>query len=279
MRIIPRKIKVKTEFFKNITLGDIICAFIGISVAIALFMANFPYHIWVGMAWLVIAIAMFFPIADGVRMYYTLGYLFRFLAQKKKYSKDAKNENAKISAIIPFEGIVNDRFIDYKEYYAQVVEITPMEFGLLNEFKQNMLIETFANAIRRITDFQQAAIVKESKAMILDNYVYLEDKKYDALLELQYEGEITQKEVEARAGVFEGRVSRVEAMNRQEKVYKDYFYFVVFDKDKESLETTTDGIMSTLSNSATPLTTRRLYGKDLVVFLKANYGKEFDSKT
>lgn len=278
MRIIPRKIKVKTEFFKNITLGDIICAFIGIAVAIALFMANFTYHIWVGMAWLVIAIAMFFPIADGVRMYYTLGYLFRFLAQKKKYTKDAKNENAKISAIIPFEGIVNDRFIDYKEYYAQVVEITPMEFGLLNEFKQNILIETFANAIRRITDFQQAAIVKESKAMILDNYVYLEDKKYDSLLELQYEGEITQKEVEARAGVFEGRVSRVEAMNRQEKVYKDYFYFVVFDKDKESLETTTDGIMSTLSNSATPLTTRRLYGKDLAVFLKANYGKEFDER-
>lgn len=278
MRIIPRKIKVKTEFFKNVTLGDVICAFIGIAVAIALFVANFPYHIWVGMAWLVIAIAMFFPVADGVRMYYTLGYLFRFFAQKKKYSKDAKNANAKISAIIPFEGIVNDRFIDYKEYYAQVIEITPMEFGLLNEFKQNMLIETFANAIRRITDFQQAAIVKESKAMILDNYVYLEDKKYDALLELQYEGEITQKEVEARAGVFEGRVSRVEAMNRQEKVFKDYFYFVVFDKDKEALETTTDGMMSTLSNSATPLTTRRLYGKDLAVFLKANYGKDFDER-
>ncbi|MCI5797040.1 MAG: ATP-binding protein [Firmicutes bacterium] len=278
MRIIPRKIKVKTEFFKNVTLGDVICGFIGVGVALALFLANFPYHIWVGIGWLVIAISMFFPIADGVRMYYTLGYLFRFLAQKKKYSKDAKNANAKITAIIPFEGIVNDRFIDYKEYYAQVIEITPMEFGLLNEFKQNMLIETFANAIRRITDFQQAAIVKESKAMILDNYVYLEDKKYDALMELQYEGEITQKEVEARAGVFEGRVSRVEAMNRQEKVFKDYFYFVVFDKDKEALETTTDGIMSTLSNSATPLTTRRLYGKDLAVFLKANYGKEFDER-
>lgn len=278
MRIIPRRIKVKTEFFKNITLGDILCAFVGVGVAIGLFLANFPFHIWVGMAWLVIAIAMFFPVADGVRMYYTLGYLFRFFAQKKKYTKDAKAENAKISAIIPFEGIVQDRFVDYKDYFAQVIEITPMEFGLLNEFKQNMLIETFANAIRRVTDFQQAAIVKESKAMILDNYVYLEDRKYDALMELQYEGEITQAEVDARAGVFEGRVSRVEGLNRQEKVYKDYFYFVVFDKDKEALETTTDGIMSTLSNSATPMTTRRLYGKDLVVFLRANYGKEFDER-
>ena len=278
MRIIPRKIKVKTEFFKNITLGDVICAFIGVGVALAFFLANFPYHVWVGVIWLVFAIAMFFPIADGVRMYYTLGYLFRFFAQKKKYTKDAKNENAKISAIIPFENISQDRFIDFKDYFAEVIEITPMEFGLLNEFKQNMLIETFANAIRRMSDFEQASIVKISKAMILDNYVYLEDKKYDNLTELEYEGEITHAEVEARGGIFEGRVSRVEALNRQEKVYKDYFYLVVYDKDKEALDNTIDGMMSTLSNSATPLTTRRLYGKDLIVFLRANYGKEFDER-
>ena len=278
MRIIPRKIKVKTEFFKGITLGDVLFAFIEAAIAVAIFLANFPYHIWVGIIWLGFAVAMFFPIADGVRMYFTLFYLFRFLAQKKRYKVDAKNENAKISAIIPFEKVVMDRFIDFKDYYAQVIEITPLEFGLLNEFKQNMLIETFANAIRRLTDYQQASIIKLSKAMILDNYIYLEDKKYDALTELEYEGEITHKEVEARGGIFEGRMSRVEALNRQEKVYKDYFYFVVFDKDKEVLETTTDGIMTTLSNSATPLTTRKLRGKDLYVFLRANYGKEFDER-
>ena len=278
MRIIPRKIKVKTEFFKNITLADIIVAFVGIGVAVGFFLANFEYHIWAGIIWLVFAIAMFFPVADGVRMYYTLGYLFRFFAQKKKYTKDAKAENAKISAIIPFEGIIQDRFIDYKDYYAQVVEITPLEFGLLNEFKQNMLIETFANALRRLTDFQQAAIIKESKAMVLDNYVYLEDRKLDDLEELHLEGEITQEEIDARSGVFEGRVSRVEGLNRQEKVYKDHFYFVIFDKDREALETTTEGVISTLTNGITPMTATKLHGKELAVFLKANYGKEFDER-
>lgn len=278
MRIIPRRIKVKTEFFRNVTLGDIIAGLIGIGVALALFLSNFEFHIWVGLAWLSFAIAMFFPVADGIRLYYTLGYLFRFFAQKKKYTTDAKTENAKIDAIVPFADIIEDRFIDYKEYFAQVIEITPLEFGLLNEFKQNMLIETFANAMRRLNESQSAAIVKESKAMILDNYVYEEDKKYDALTELQYEGEITQEEVDARSAVFEGRVSRVEAMNRQEKVYKDYFYFVVFDKDKEVLQTTVEGVMHTLSNSATPMTTTLLRGRDLAVFLKANYTKEFDER-
>ncbi len=278
MRLIPRKIKVKTEFFKNVTLSDIICAFIGIGVAIALFTANFPYHIWVGIGWLLIAVTMFFPVADGIRFYYTLGYLFRFFAQKKKYSQDAKKENADIKTIIPFEDFAQDRFIDYKDYFAQVIEINPIEFGLLNEYKQNMLIETFANALRRINEGQTANIVKLSKAMILDNYVYVEDRKYDALMDLEYEGEMTQKEVEARSGIFEGRVSRVEALNRQEKVYKDYFYFVVYDKDKELLETTINGIMTTLSNSATPLMTKKLTGKDLVVFVKATFGKEFDER-
>lgn len=278
MRLIPRKIKVKTEFFKNVTLSDIIFAFIGIGVAIALFTANFAYHIWVAIGWLVLVVSMFLPVADGIRFYYTLGYLFRFFAQKKKYTKDAKKEKADIKQIIPFVGFTQDRFIDFKEYFAEVIEVSPIEFGLLNEFKQNMLIETFANAIRRLTNQQSASIVKISKAMILDNFIYLEDKKYDALMDLQYEGEMTPQEIESRAGIFEGRVSRVESFNRQDKVYKDFFYIVVYDKDKEILDTTINGMISTLSNSVTPVTTRKLYGRDLVVFLKATFGKEFNER-
>lgn len=277
-RIIPRKIKVKTEFFKGITLTDIIFAFVGIGVAVALFTANFPFHVWVGVGWLIIAFSLFLPVADGIRFYYTLGYLFRFFAQKKRYSQDAKKDNANITTIIPFVGFAQNKYIDYKDYYGQVIEITPIEFGLLNEFKQNMLIETFANALRRLSEGQTANIVKLSKAMILDNYVYVEDRKYDTLMDLQYEGEMTNKEVEARAPIFEERVSRVETLNRKEKVYKDFFYLVVYDKDKELLQTTVDGMMTTLSNSATPVTTRRLEGRDLVVFVKATFGKEFDER-
>ena len=280
MRVIPRRTKVKMEFLKGITLGDIILAFVGVAVGLGLFLSNFPNNlgIWLGLAWVAVIISLYFKIADDLRLYQTLGYIIRFLSQRKRFSKEKLKKFSPISEIIPFVDIVQDRFIDFQEYYAQVVEVYPIEFGLLNEYKQDMLVETFANAIRRLSDEQTASIIKLNKAMILDDYIYNEDKKYDNLLELQYEGEISPKEVEMRAGVFEERVSRLEAMNREEKIYKDYFYMVVYGKDKEMLENTVNGIMTTLQNSATPIHTERVVGDQLSVFLRANFGKEFDER-
>ena len=280
MKVIPRRTKIKMEFLKGVTIGDIILAFIGVGVALGLFLSNFENNlgIWLGIAWVAVIVSLYFKVADDLRLYQTLGYIIRFLSQRKRFSKETMKKFSPIEEIIPFVGIVQDRYIDFKEYYGQVIEVFPVEFGLLNQYKQDMLVETLANAIRRISDDQTASIVKLNKAMILDDYIYNEDKKYDNLVELQYEGEITAKEVEVRAGVFEERVSKMEVMNRQEKIFKDYFYIVVFDKDKEMLENTINGIMSTLQNSATPMHTERLVGQQLAVFLKANYGKEFDER-
>lgn len=195
MRVIPRKTKVKMEFIKGITLGDIILALIGTAVAIALFTSNFANNIgvWFGFAWVTIIVAMYFHVADDTRLYYTLGYILRFFAQRKKYSKENVKGYSPMTEIIPFIGLNQDRFIDFGEYYAQVIEVYPIEFGLLNEYKQNVLVETFANAIRKLSNEQMASIVKINKAMILDDYIYNEDKKYDNLLELQYENQITQE--------------------------------------------------------------------------------------
>ena len=280
MRVIPRRTKVKMEFFKNVTLGDIILAFIGVAVGLGLFLSGFPNNlgIWLGLAWVAIVISLYFKVADDTRLYQTLGYAIRFLAQKKRYAKEKIKKFSPVSEIIPFVDIYQDRFIDFKEYFGMVVEVYPLEFGLLNDYKQEMVIETFANALRRLSDEQSASIVKVNKAMILDSYIYNEDKKYDNLLELQYEGEISPEEVEVRAGVFEERVSRMESMNRDEKIFKDHFYIVVYDKDKELLENTINGIMSTLQNSPTPMHTERIVGNDLAVFLRANFGKEFDER-
>ena len=280
MKIIPRKTKVRTEFVRGITLMDIIVGVIGIVVALALFFSNFAGNLglWFGIAWITVIVAMYFKVADDMRLYYTLGYILRFLAQRKKYSKNTIKGYTSMKDIIPFEKLYQDRYIDYGEYYAQVIEIDPIEFGLLNQYKQDMLMETFANVLRRLSNEQTASIVKLSKAMILDEYVYNEDKKYDTLLEMQFEGQVTKEEVERRAGVFEQRVSQLEELNRQDKIYKDYFYIVVYDKDREALDATTNGMVITLQNSITPMNSRKLYGHDLIVFMRANYGKEFDER-
>ena len=90
MRIIPRKTNVKIEIVKNVTLGDIIFGMIGVAGALGFFLSNFAsgLNYWIGIAWCAIIISLFFKISDNMRLYQTLGYLFRFFAQQKKYSQN-----------------------------------------------------------------------------------------------------------------------------------------------------------------------------------------------
>lgn len=279
VRVIPRKTKVKSEFIKGVTGFDILLGFAFAAVAIILFMANFDFHIWVGIAWCIIAVSMFLKFADDTRFYNTLLFLLRYSVQKKKFSKgDGEKQKSDIKEIIAYEGIYQDRFINFGPYYAQVIEIQPMFFTLLTEYYQDNVIESFANALRRLNMDQSCSIVKISKPMILDRYIYNENHKYDVLYDMQYDGQISQAEIDARAPIFEERVSLYEFMNRQAKIFKDHFYLVVYDKDMEILENTTSGMISAMGNSLNPITARKLEGTDLVVFLKANFGKEFDER-
>ena len=95
---------------------------------------------------------------------------------------------------------------------------------------------------------------------------------------MQYDGQITEKEIDARAPIFEERVSFFEYINRQAKIYKDYFYLVIYDRDRELLENTATGMINSMAASLNPITSKILTGKDLFVFLKANIGKDFDER-
>lgn len=279
MFIIPRNTKVKSEIVKGITVTDLIYMIIIAAGIVGLFLANFAYHEFVAFAWIGFGLVFYFvKTGDDTRLYQTLGYLFRFFAQTKKYSNVPGKKATPIKKIIPFVGLYQDRFINFDEYYAQVIEINPIVFGLLNEDRQKLVIDSVSKALTRISNDQTASIIKLNKAMILDNYIYNEDKKYNKLMDMQSEDEMSEAEVEIRSGVFEERVSMMERMNREDKIYKDYFYLIVCDKDRESLETTINGIIVTLENAVTSIKCKLVTGKDLLVFMRANYGKEFDER-
>ncbi len=279
VRVIPRKTKVRLEFIRGVTGIDLIIAIIAAVVFGVLVGANFfDGAYWLAIVWGILAISLFFKVSDGERMYVTISYLTRFSMQKKKFSKSPKKGKPNIQNIIPFESIYQDRLISFGDYYAEVLEVKPILFGLLNEFNQDNVINAFANALRRLTENQTCEIVKINKALVLDNYTYNENKKYDSLLDQMYEGQMSQAEVDARAPIFEERVSFIEDKNRKNKIYKDFFYLVVFDKDMEALENTVNGMASSLMSALTPITTKRLYGQELAVFLRANYNREFDER-
>ncbi len=281
MRYIPRKTKVRMEFFKGITLSDILVAAIGVTGVVLFALSTLPYNWYFAIGWGCLIAMLFMPIEEDLRLYGSIGLFIRFIAFKKKYNKadvDKKTNRLKIRDIIPYENILQDKIIDFKDYYAMVIEIKPIEFALLNEHKQELVIRSFANAIRTMSNDQSASIMKVNKAIIFDDYITYEDKKFDDLMELQYENELTEEEVEARSGVFEERVRQLNNLNKNEKVYKDFFYIVVYDKDREMLETTIDGMINTLGNSVVPIVAHKLVGKELPAFLRANYGKYFDER-
>lgn len=278
-RFIPRKTKVKMQFLKNITLSDMILALIAIIGFILFLQSNLPYKIYIAIAWLAVFVSLWMPIADGIRLYLTIGLAFRFLALKKKFSKHMMRKYAPMTEIIPYDAVVEGRFISYqREYYAQVIEIEPVEFFMLNDYKQNLLINTIGNALKRLTETQQASIVKINKAMIFDKYLLSEERKYDGLMELQSEGEMTADEIEVRSEIFEARLDYLRTINEDDRIYKDAYYIVVYDKDREQLEITTEGMLTALRTSSTPISAHTLQAQELTVFLKANYGKDFDER-
>ncbi len=282
VRVIPRKTKVRSEFIRGVTGIDVVLGVIFIAVAIILFLSNFDVGgtnigPWIGVAWSIIAVSMFFKPADDVRFYNTIVFLLRYSVQKKKFVRGSDKKNS-IKEIIAYEGTYQDRFIDFGQYYAQVIEVQPMFFTLLTEYYQDNVIESFANALRRLTSTQTCSIVKISKPMIMDRYIHNENSKYETLYDMQYDGQISQEEIDSRSPIFEERVSMYEFMNRQEKVFKDHFYVVVYDKDREILENTTSGMISAMHSSLNPINAQLVTGNDLVVFIKSNLGKDFDER-
>lgn len=279
VRVIPRRTKVKLEFVKGFTGIDLVIALVVAAVLIVLGASNFPGHIWIAIVWAIFGLSMFFKVADSDRFYVTIMHLARFSIQKKKYEKKPKSGKANMKDIIPFESIHDDRFISYGNYYAAVLEVKPILFDLLNEYSQNNVIDVgFGNALRRLEDNQVCELVKINKAMVLDNYSYVENKKYDRLLDQLYEKQMSQEEIDSRTPIFEERINFLENKNRTEKIYKDYFYLVVLGKDLEALDNTIGGMANTLISCLTPVTTKRLTGGELAIFLKANYSREFDER-
>lgn len=281
-RFIPGKTKVKTEFWKGVTISDLITGLIALAGAGLILAANIfdmRTKIVVLLSWLGLMASMFIPVDEGLRLYGSLGLLFRFMAFKKRYSTDLEKKHyAPMSELTPFLNIELGKYINYGEYRGMVLEIMPLEFGLLNEDKQNMMINTFASGLRRLSEYQSATIVKLKKPMVFDSYMARDDEKFAILNQQFADGEFTKEELDARGLIFEERVMTLDRANRQDPILQDHFYMVVYGADKDALESTVEGIKNTIGSGQTPVKAHVLKEFDLVSFLKSNYTENFNEK-
>jgi len=285
IRYIPGRTRIKTEFFKNITLGDIILAIVCMIFAIVIVASNLftfdgvDYRWYALIGWLGIAVSLFLPIDDGLRLWSSITLIIRFSAFPKKYLKNGKQKGYKsMEMLTPFFSVDMGMYLNFGEYSGIVVEIQPVAMDLMQEDPQDAMIRSFSNALKRITHYQRASLIKTVKPMRFDLFLKNDDDKFALLNELYEQGQYSEHEMEIRSYIFQERVEWLNNCINAEPVLQSHYYLVIYGADKENLKETADGIVKNLAGGQYPVRSDILMDVDLVSFLKSNYEAVYSEK-
>lgn len=275
MRIIPKNTKVKLQFYKNVTITDVVLAVIGLGFLALAVSSNLPNKWIVAMVILIIFAPLFIPIGD-VKLYNAIGYGLKFVFAKKNFAK-SKHGKSNIGTVVPYYKI-EDNFIRQKENgFTGVIEIKPIEFNMLSEYKQNYFIDgVLSNILKNIGVFQELDIVKLERPIIFDGYVTNECTRLQSIIEANENKQLSENEFRSRAEILEDRINIIDKINSEEKIYASSYYIVIHDVDKKSLQNTLNIAVQMLKGSN--LDARQLTNKELALFIKYSYSNNFDER-
>ena len=275
MRIIPKNTKVRLQFYKNVTITDVILAVIGLGFLALAVSSNLPNKWIVAMVILIIFAPLFIPIGD-VKLYNAIGYGLKFVFAKKNFAK-SKHGKSNIGTIVPYLKI-EDNLIRQKENgFTGVIEIKPIEFNMLSEYKQNYFIDgVLSNILKNIGVFQELDIVKLERPIIFDGYVTNECTRLQSIIEANENKQLSENEFRSRAEILEDRINIIDKINSEEKIYASSYYIVIHDLDKKSLQNTLNIAVQMLKGSN--LDAKQLTNKELALFIKYSYSNNFDER-
>ncbi|MDD2564469.1 MAG: hypothetical protein PHU27_09670, partial [Salinivirgaceae bacterium] len=264
MRIIPKNTKIKLQFYKGVTITDVIIAVVGLAFLSLAVTSNFHQKWIIAMAILVVVAPLYIPLGE-MKLYNALGYALKFLFAKKSFSKKKKGK-VNIGAIVPYEKI-QDNLIRQKENgFTGIIEIKPIEFNLLSEYKQNYFIDgLFSNILKNIGVYQELDIIKLERPIIFDDYIKNELTRVQNIIRANENGDLSEAEFRARATVLEDRINIIDKINSEEKIFTSSYYLAVHDIDKKSLQNVLDLIQAMLKNNN--LEAKQLNDKQLALFI------------
>ncbi len=274
MRIIPRTAKVKIQFFKSISLLDMIIAIIGLAVLLLLFLTNLGYIRFVLMAMvLAFVICLYIPF-DGQRFYKFVANVIVYIFATHHYTNQTSGSSSSIDTIVTFKAI-NDSFIEYDGYYAGVLQIDPREFRLLSGYKQNEIIDHyFARIIKSIAGSTRASLVKIDRKLSFADFIKAEDEKSDILRQMHETGVLNDSEWIVRERIIEGRRKTYRSFNEEKQISKPFYYLVIYDDDKKVIDEIITQAISSFIEAG--MTSRKLNDRELAIFLKYNYSRNFE---
>ena len=269
MRIIPKKIKVRSNVWKCYSMKDIFVALVVFAlVFVSITMENWVLAVILGL----IALIMFMPTGDGI--FYT--YIFeniRFAVGKKKYTKTSEKEKERIDAISELSEIKENGLLVYKTgHYGRVIKVGQKNFKIEDEQQQNVDIDYFANALKMLEETQSADIVKIDRPVTLDSF---SSELFDKLNSVK-KGNLPSDIKEMRANVLSERIDRIDELNNIMKQYTSEYYVVIYGRDELDLENTAVNIAAEINKCG--LRTKVLTRRPVAIFLKYCYFRNFDER-
>lgn len=275
MRIIPKKTKVKVQFYKGIGIYDVIIGVIALAFLALAVTSNLPNKYTIALLILIVVAPMYIPLGD-IKLYQAVGYGFKFAIARKTFTKKTKG-NAHISVIIPYSSIENNIINGKDGMFTGVVQVTPIEFNLLSMNKQNYFIDgVISNTLKNVGEFQEYDIIKLEKPIIFDDYLNNELTRIKNLVEENENGILSEDEFRKRVEIIENRMNLIDSLNSNDKIYASSYYIALHDIDKNSLNNSLEILENSLKNNN--LEAKRLNSKELAIFLKYSYDKDFDER-
>ena len=237
MRLIPRNTKVRTSFYKGITIADVILGLVGLGLAALAVASNLPYRLFIALGIACLFIPLFIPVGEE-RIYKCALYLARHIFSRKKHTEKGKDA-ANIQSIVPYERIDGNCIVNKDGGFTGVLEIKPIEFRLLGANKQNYLIDgVLTNVLTSVGASQEAAIVKLEKPLDFDRHIQADLQRIVALAEANENGTLSNGEYAARIDVVQDRLALVDTLNTEQQVKYSCYYIAVTDRNKTSLMAT-----------------------------------------
>lgn len=275
MRIIPKRTKVKVQFYKGIGIYDVILGIISLAFLALTVTSNFPNKYAIALGILIIVAPMYIPIGE-IKVYNAIGYAVKFAIATKSFDK-TKKDKRHISSIVPYASIKDSVITQKDGMFTGVIQVTPIEFNLLSESKQNYFIDgVISNTLKNVGEYQQYDIVKLEKPIIFDNYLNNELTRIKNLVDANENNDLNEDEFRKRIEVIEDRMNLINGINSNEKIYASAYYIVLHDIDVLSLNNSLEILENSLKNNN--LEAKRLNSKELAIFLKYSYDKDFDER-
>jgi len=249
MRMIPKATKVKLTFYKGITIPDVVIGMASLALIALTLASNFPWRIYAALGIFALTIPLYITMTDR-RLYMEIWYLLRYLFSRKRFKKDSS--------------------------LFGVVKINPINFSMLDEEKQNLLID---GTLSRI--FNSASLGEEFFLIKLDEPLFLDDKISDELRRieninnLKERGELTEKERERRINIIESRMDVIDELNSNEDKYQSY-YLALLGYDKNLVDEKLNDAISLLKTEG--IEAKRLNEHELNCFITRGFGKDIDPR-